>query len=83
MSLDKLKSTNNLDKLINAVKKDEKDPTEKKSYVDERLWKPELDVSGNGYAVLRFLPAIEGEDLPWTKLWSHAFQGPTLSLIHI
>ena len=77
MSLDKLKSTNNLDKLINAVKKDEKDPTEKKSYVDERLWKPELDTSGNGYAVLRFLPAIEGEDLPWTKLWSHAFQGPT------
>ena len=77
MSLDKLKSTNNLDKLLSAVKKDEKDPTEKKSYVDERLWKPELDVSGNGYAVLRFLPAIEGEDLPWTKLWSHAFQGPT------
>ena len=77
MSLDKLKSTNNLDKLINAVKKDEKDPTEKKSYVDERLWKPELDTSGNGYAVLRFLPAIEGEDLPWVKLFSHAFQGPT------
>jgi hypothetical protein len=77
MSLDKLKSTNNLDQLLSAVKKDEKDPTEKKSYVDERLWKPELDASGNGYAVLRFLPAIEGEDLPWTKLWSHAFQGPT------
>ena len=77
MSLDKLKSTNNLDKLINAVKKDEKDPTEKKSYVDERLWKPELDTSGNGYAVIRFLPAIEGEDLPWAKLFSHAFQGPT------
>ena len=77
MSLDKLKSTNSLDKLINAVKKDEKDPTEKKSYVDERLWKPELDTSGNGYAVIRFLPAIEGEDLPWVKLFSHAFQGPT------
>ena len=77
MSLDKLKSTNSLDKLINAVKKDEKDPTEKKSYVDERLWKPELDTSGNGYAVIRFLPAIEGEDLPWAKLFSHAFQGPT------
>ena len=77
MSLDKLKSTNSLDKLINAVKKDEKDPTEKKSYVDERLWKPELDTTGNGYAVIRFLPAIEGEDLPWAKLFSHAFQGPT------
>ena len=77
MSLDKLKSTNNLDKLLSAVKEDNKDPSEKKSYVDERLWKPELDTSGNGYAVLRFLPAIEGEDLPWAKLFSHAFQGPT------
>ena len=77
MSLDKLKSTNNLDKLLNAVKEDNKDPSEKKSYVDERLWKPELDTSGNGYAVIRFLPAIEGEDLPWVKLFSHAFQGPT------
>ena len=77
MSLDKLKSTNNLDKLLNAVKEDNKDPSDKKSYVDERLWKPELDTSGNGYAVIRFLPAIEGEDLPWAKLFSHAFQGPT------
>ena len=77
MSLDKLKSTNNLDKLISAVKEDTKDPSEKQSYVDERLWKPELDTSGNGYAVIRFLPAIEGEDLPWVKLFSHAFQGPT------
>ena len=77
MSLDKLKSTNTLDKLISAVKEDNKDPSEKKSYVDERLWKPELDTSGNGYAVIRFLPAIEGEDLPWAKLFSHAFQGPT------
>ena len=77
MSLDKLKSTNSLDKLINAVKKDEKDPTEKKSYVDERLWKPELDTAGNGYAVIRFLPAVEGEDMPWAKVWNHAFQGPT------
>ena len=77
MSLDKLKSTNNLDKLLSAVKEENKDPSEKKSYVDERLWKPELDTSGNGYAVIRFLPAIEGEDLPWVKLFSHAFQGPT------
>jgi hypothetical protein len=43
---------------------------------DERLWKPELDASGNGYAVLRFLPAPDGEALPWAKLYSHAFQGP-------
>ena len=41
------------------------------------MWKPELDKSGNGYAVIRFLPAVDGEDLPWAKVWNHAFQGPT------
>jgi hypothetical protein len=43
---------------------------------DERLWKPEMDKTGNGYAVIRFLPAPEGEELPWAKLYTHAFQGP-------
>ena len=43
---------------------------------DERLWKPEMDKTGNGFAVIRFLPAPENEDLPWVKLYSHAFQGP-------
>ena len=43
---------------------------------DERLWKPELDKSGNGYAVIRFLPAPDGEDMPWAKIWSHSFKGP-------
>ena len=76
MSLDTLKRSNSLDKLLNAVKEDNA-PQEKKSYVDERLWKPELDQSGNGYAVIRFLPSPEGEELPWAKVWNHAFQGPT------
>ena len=44
--------------------------------VDDRFWKPEVDASGNGYAVIRFLPAPEGETIPWAKLYSHAFQGP-------
>ncbi len=43
---------------------------------DERLWKPEVDKTGNGYAVIRFLPSPEGEDIPWAKMYSHAFQGP-------
>lgn len=43
---------------------------------DERLWKPELDASGNGYAVIRFLPAPEGESVPWAKVYTHAFKGP-------
>lgn len=76
MSLDTLKRTNSLDKLLGAVQQ-ENAPLEKKSYKDERLWKPELDKSGNGYAVLRFLPAIEGEELPWVRVFSHGFQGPS------
>ena len=76
MSLDNIRSKNSLDKLLGAVAS-EKAPTEKKSYTDERIWKGELDKSGNGYAVLRFLPAIHGEELPWVKMYSHAFQGPT------
>jgi hypothetical protein len=51
--------------------------SEKKSYGDDRFWKPEVDKSGNGYAVIRFLPAAEGEDLPWVKYWDHGFKGPT------
>jgi hypothetical protein len=44
---------------------------------DERVWKLDVDKSGNGYAVIRFLPAPDGEDLPFVKLYSHAFQGPS------
>ena len=46
------------------------------SFADDRFWKPELDKSGNGYAIIRFLPQPSGEDLPWCKIWSHAFNGP-------
>lgn len=76
MSLSTLKKSNSLDKLLGAVQA-ENAPQEKKSYVDDRLWKPTMDKTGNGYAVIRFLPAVEGEDMPWAKVWNHAFQGPT------
>ena len=76
MSLAAMKKQNSLDSLLGAAQK-ESAPLEKKSYVDERLWKPTMDKTGNGYAVIRFLPAPKGEDLPWVKLWNHAFQGPT------
>ena len=76
MSLSTLKKSNSLDKLLGAVQA-ENAPQEKKSYQDDRLWKPVMDKTGNGYAVIRFLPAVEGEDMPWAKVWNHAFQGPT------
>lgn len=77
MSISALRNQNSLDKLLQQVQKDESPSTEKKSYVDERLWKPQVDKAGNGYAVLRFLPAPKGEELPWVRVWNHAFQGPT------
>jgi len=54
----------------------EKSQQQTTSYVDDRYWKPERDKSGNGYAIIRFLPQVEGEDLPWVRIWNHGFQGP-------
>ena len=69
------RSKSNLDTLVSELAK-VAEPQKQQSYQDDRFWKPELDKSGNGYAVFRFLPAVSGEDLPWARLWSHAFQGP-------
>ena len=80
MNFETLKqSSSNFDALTKALEEKlnpEDKGNDKSKYQDDRLWKPELDKSGNGYAVLRFLPASEGEDMPWVRLWSHAFQGP-------
>lgn len=46
------------------------------SYKDDRFWNIERDKSGNGFAVIRFLPACEGEDIPWARVFSHGFRGP-------
>ena len=46
------------------------------SYKDDRLWRAETDKTGNGYAEIRFLPAPDGEDLPWARVWHHGFRGP-------
>ena len=77
MSFENLKrNRDQISKLINAAEA-VGGSAEKKSYVDERFWKPTVDKAGNGYAVIRFLPAAEGEDLPWVRYWDHAFKGPT------
>ena len=46
-------------------------------YTDDRMWKPTVDKQNNGYAVIRFLPATEGAELPWVRYWDHGFKGPT------
>ena len=68
----KKKSKTSIEQL---VKKLEQDNT-KKDYKDDRFWRPELDKAKNGFAIIRLLPAVNGEDVPWSKLYSHAFQGP-------
>lgn len=47
------------------------------SDTDDRFWQPATDKSGNGYAVIRFLPPVDGEDVPWVRIFSHGFKGPT------
>ena len=76
MSFEKLKQNRaaSINKLVEAA---EKLSTPKTSYGDDRLWSPVVDKAGNGYAVIRFLPALEGEDLPWVRFWDHGFKGPT------
>jgi len=73
MSFSAMKKSNFQDLLSKA---ENLNKSETKSGPDERLWKPEVDKAGNGYAVIRFLPAPNEEDLPWAQVWSHAFQGP-------
>ncbi len=43
---------------------------------DDRFWKPEVDKSGNGHAIIRFLPAPNNEDVPFVRVFDHGFQGP-------
>ncbi|AFK66384.1 single-stranded DNA binding protein [Synechococcus phage S-CBM2] len=74
MSFAALKKSSYFDNLKNEIEKISNPSSG--SNVDDRFWKPEMDKSGNGYAVIRFLPPPEGEDLPFAKVWSHAFQGP-------
>ena len=59
------KLANELNKQSNAESRD-----------DNRFWKPDVDKAGNGYAVIRFLPAPPGEDTPFVRIWDHGFQGP-------
>ena len=57
-----------LNKISNGKTKD--------SYKDDRFWKPERDKADNGFAVIRFLPAVDGEDVPFVRVFNHGFKGP-------
>jgi len=68
--------SSSLDKLRAAMETASPADGAKKSYTDETMWKPELDKTGNGYAVVRFLPTPDGEEMPWVSYFDHGFQGP-------
>ena len=79
MDFESLKqSQSSFDKITKALEQSSEKPeisgNSKNKYQDDRIWKPELDKTGNGYAVIRFLPASTGEEMPWQRVWSHAFQ---------
>jgi hypothetical protein len=69
--------SSSLDKLRAAMETaSPADGGKKQSFSDDTMWKPELDKTGNGYAVVRFLPTPEGEEMPWVSYFDHGFQGP-------
>jgi hypothetical protein len=64
-------------KLLEKVRNEaEKLTTRSNGNKDDRFWQPVVDKEGNGYAVIRFLPEAQGEELPWARLFRHGFQGP-------
>jgi hypothetical protein len=74
-SFSDLKKQSKLGSLTEKLVKEVEKMNNSNSSSDERYWKLECDKSGNGFAVIRFLPAPPNEDLPFVKLYSHAFQG--------
>jgi hypothetical protein len=76
MSFDSLKKQSKLGSLTEKLVKEVEKMNTTNSSADDRYWKPEMDKSGTGSAIIRFLPAPEGDDLPWVKMYSHGFQGP-------
>ena len=79
MDIQTLRKMRNSDfgSISNAFEKIANPQTESKSYADDRFWRLEGDKAGNGTATIRFLPRVEGDELPWVRIFSHGFQGPT------
>ena len=79
MDINTLRKMRNQDfgKISSEFEKIANPQSESKSYQDDRFWKLEADKTGNGTATIRFLPRAEGDELPWVKIFSHGFQGPT------
>jgi len=62
----------NINKLKSMV--EEAGGEKKATYGDDRFWKPDVDKSGNGYAVIRFLPVTDEDKSPFVQTYNHGFQ---------
>lgn len=69
------KARGNFESLTKEIEKSNKGGYEKKE--DDRMWQCKTDTAGNGTAVIRFLPAPQGEEFPYVRMWAHGFKGPT------
>lgn len=79
MDIQSLRKMRNSDfgAITSAFEKVANPQQDSKSYQDNRFWRLEGDKAGNGTATIRFLPRVEGDELPWVRIFSHGFQGPT------
>ena len=77
MDFSKLKKSAGSDTIAKLIASGAAESATKRPGQDDRMWKPTADKMGNGYAVIRFLPADESDPLPWAKYWDHGFKGPT------
>ena len=71
----KKRRTSDLEKLQSEIEKINK-PQNNFSRDDDRFWKAELDKSGSGYAVIRFLPSLDDDKTAFVRVFNHGFQGP-------
>jgi hypothetical protein len=56
MSFKDLKKQSSLGSLTQKLVKEVEKMSSTSNGVDDRLWRPEVDKTGNGFAVIRFLP---------------------------
>ena len=74
MDFKQLKKASTLGDLTEKLLKEAEKMGGANNQKDERIFSVSKDKSGNGVAILRFLPAAAGESSPIVKLYNHGFQ---------
>lgn len=74
MDFEKLKQRQKGNSIQELTKSLESASGKKKNYTDEREWSLKGDDSGNGYAIIRFLPSQDEDCSGFVKVQSHVFK---------